>query len=112
VLQGIAQVVRRVVRGTDIVARYGGEEFVVVMPEAGEEVAMLRARELRVRIAELALSYAGQSLGKVTVSIGVAVSADASQSGDLLVREADGAMYEAKTRGRDQVAVRKVIAVS
>ena len=112
VLQGIAQVVRRVVRGTDIVARYGGEEFVVVMPEAGEEVAMLRARELRVRIAELSLSYAGQSLGKVTVSIGVAVSADASQSGDLLIREADGAMYEAKARGRDQVAVRKVIAVS
>lgn len=112
VLQGIAQVVRRVVRGSDIVARYGGEEFVVVMPEAGEEVAMLRARELRVRIAELALSYTGQALGKVTVSIGVAVSADASQSGDLLVREADGAMYEAKTRGRDQVAVRKVTTVS
>ncbi len=108
VLQGIAQVARRVVRGTDIVARHGGEEFVVVMPEAGEEVAMLRARELRVRIAELSISYQGQSLGKITVSIGVAVSADASHSGDTLVREADTAMYEAKTRGRDQVVVRRV----
>lgn len=108
VLQNLAQVVRRVVRGTDIVARYGGEEFVVVMPEAGEEVAMLRARELRVRIGELSLSYQGNPLGKVTVSIGVAVSIDASQSGDLLVREADAAMYEAKTRGRDQVVVRRL----
>lgn len=108
VLQNLAQVVRRVVRGTDIVARHGGEEFVVVMPEAGEEVAMLRARELRVRIAELSLSYQGNQLGKVTVSIGVAVSMDASQSGDLLVREADAAMYEAKTRGRDQVVVRRL----
>jgi diguanylate cyclase (GGDEF)-like protein len=108
VLQGIARVVRRVVRGTDIVARHGGEEFVVVMPEASEEVALLRARELRVRIAEMSVNYQGQSLGKITVSIGVAVSADASQSGELLVREADTAMYEAKTRGRDQVVVRKV----
>ena len=108
VLQNIAKVVRRVVRGTDIVARYGGEEFVVVMPEAGEEVALLRARELRVRIAEMALSYQGSSLGAITVSIGVAVSADASQSGEVLLREADAAMYEAKTRGRDQVMLRKV----
>ena len=112
VLQGIAQVVRRVVRGTDIVARYGGEEFVVVMPEASEEVALLRARELRVRIAEMSVNYQGQSLGAITVSIGVAVSADASQSGELMVREADTAMYEAKTGGRDQVVVRKVPAVS
>ena len=108
VLQGIAQVVRRVVRGTDIVARHGGEEFVVVMPEASEAVALLRARELRVRIAEMSVNYQGQSLGAVTISIGVAVSSDASQSGELLVREADAAMYEAKTRGRDQVVVRKV----
>lgn len=112
VLQGIAQVVRRVVRGTDIVARHGGEEFVVVMPEASEEVALLRARELRVRIAEMSVNYQGQSLGAVTISIGVAVSADASQSGELLVREADAAMYEAKTSGRDQVVVRKVPSAS
>jgi len=108
VLQVIAQVVRRVVRGTDIVARHGGEEFVVVMPEASEEVALLRARELRVRISELSVTYQGQSLGAITISIGVAVSADASQSGELLVREADAAMYEAKTGGRDRVVVRKV----
>ncbi len=108
VLQVIAQVVRRVVRGTDLVARHGGEEFVVVMPEASEEVALLRARELRVRISELSVTYQGQALGAITISIGVAVSADASQSGELLVREADAAMYEAKTRGRDQVAVRRV----
>ncbi|MEN9783161.1 MAG: hypothetical protein RJA24_504, partial [Pseudomonadota bacterium] len=112
VLQGIAQVVRRVVRGTDIVARHGGEEFVVVMPEASEAVALLRARELRVRIAEMSVNYQGQSLGAVTISIGVAVSADASQSGELLVREADAAMYEAKTSGRDQVVVRKVPSAS
>jgi diguanylate cyclase (GGDEF)-like protein len=108
VLQCIAKVVRRVVRGTDIVARYGGEEFIVVMPEASEEVALLRARELRARIAEMPLSYEGSSLGGITVSIGIGLSADASQSGDVLVREADAAMYEAKTRGRDQVVMRKV----
>lgn len=108
VLQGISQVVLRVVRGTDIVARHGGEEFVVVMPEAGEEVAQLRARELRARVADMHLSYQGQALGTVTVSVGVVVSGDASQSGDALVREADAAMYEAKTRGRDQIVLRRL----
>ena len=112
VLKCIAKVVRRVVRGTDIVARYGGEEFIVVMPEASEEVALLRARELRARIAEMPLSYEGASLGGITVSIGIGLSADASQSGDVLVREADAAMYEAKTRGRDQVVMRKVASKS
>ncbi len=108
VLQSLAQVVRRVVRGTDIVARHGGEEFVVVMPEAGEDVALLRARQLRSRVAEMNLSYRGNPLNGITISIGVAISADSSQSGDSLVREADAAMYEAKTRGRDQVVVRRV----
>jgi len=108
VLKYIAKVVRRVVRGTDIVPRYGGEEFIVVMPEASEEVALLRARELRARIAEMPLSYEGASLGGITVSIGIGLSADASQFGDVLVREADAAMYEAKARGRDQVVMRKV----
>lgn len=108
VLQNLAQVVRRVVRGTDVVARHGGEEFVVVMPEAGEEVALLRARQLRARVAEMQLAYQGQPLGPVTISVGVVVSADASQSGEIMVREADTAMYEAKTRGRDQVVLRRL----
>ncbi len=108
VLQNLAQVVRRVVRGTDIVARHGGEEFVVVMPEAGEEVALLRARQLRARVAEMQLTYQGQTLGTVTISVGVVVSADASQSGEIMVRETDTAMYEAKTRGRDQVVLRRL----
>jgi diguanylate cyclase (GGDEF)-like protein len=108
VLQSLAQVVRRVVRGTDIVARHGGEEFVVVMPEAGEEVALLRARQLRSRVAEMSLSHRGNPLNSITISIGIAISADSSQSGDSLVREADSAMYEAKTRGRDQVVVHRM----
>jgi diguanylate cyclase (GGDEF)-like protein len=108
VLQSLAQVVRRVVRGTDIVARHGGEEFVVVMPEAGEEVALLRARQLRSRVAEMSLSYRGNPLNSITISIGIAISPDSSQSGDSLVREADSAMYEAKARGRDQVVVHRM----
>lgn len=108
VLQSMAQVVRRVVRGTDIVARHGGEEFVVVMPEAGEEVALLRARQLRAKVAEMQLSYQGQPLGPITISVGVVVNPDASQSGETMVREADSAMYEAKTRGRDQVVLRRL----
>ncbi|MEY4598465.1 MAG: hypothetical protein RLZZ445_1262 [Pseudomonadota bacterium] len=108
VLQSMAQVVRRVVRATDIVARHGGEEFLVVMPEAGEEVALLRASQLRSRVAEMSLSYRGNPLNSITISIGIAISPDSSQSSDILVREADSAMYEAKNRGRDQVVVHRM----
>ena len=56
----------------------------------------------------MSLSYRGNPLNSITISIGIAISPDSSQSGDSLVREADSAMYEAKTRGRDQVVVHRM----
>jgi diguanylate cyclase (GGDEF)-like protein len=106
VLKNIASVTRRIVRGSDIVARYGGEEFVVVLPEAGEDIARARAEELRSGISALQLSFGGESLGMITVSVGVACSRDGSESAEQLVRTADHAMYEAKQGGRNQVVLK------
>lgn len=105
VLRNVAHAIRKVVRGSDIVARHGGEEFVIVLPEAGEDIALLRAEELRREISALRLSFGGEALGTITVSVGVVCSRNASHSAEDLVRAADHAMYEAKQGGRDRVVL-------
>jgi diguanylate cyclase (GGDEF)-like protein len=105
VLRNVAHAIRRVVRGSDIVARHGGEEFVIVLPEAGEDIALTRAEELRREISALRLTFGGEALDTITVSVGVVCSRDAGDSAEDLVRAADHAMYEAKQGGRDRVVL-------
>lgn len=112
VLRNIAHVTRKVVRGSDVVARYGGEEFVIVMPESGEEVAAARAAELCREVAALRLSYNGQELGVITVSVGVVCSHQNAESAEELVRLADLAMFEAKQSGRNRVVLKRLDAVA
>ncbi len=112
VLRNIAHVTRKVVRGSDVVARYGGEEFVIVMPESGEEVAAARAEELCREVAALRLSYNGQELGVITVSVGVVCSHQNTQSAEQLVRLADQAMYEAKQGGRNRIVLKRLDAAT
>jgi len=107
VLRNVASALRQVVRGSDIVARHGGEEFVIVLPESTREVALARAEELRAAVAALRLTYAGESLGTITVSVGVTVSEDQHESAEALVRAADNAMYEAKRAGRNRIVFGK-----
>lgn len=108
VLRNVSHAVRKVVRGSDLVARHGGEEFVIVLPDAGPDVAVARAEALRAEIALLRLSYGGQELGAVTVSIGVVCSPAAAETAEDLVRAADHAMYEAKQAGRNRVVLTRI----
>lgn len=103
VLRAVATVLREFFRAQDIVSRYGGEEFVVVMPGIGCPVAQERAEQLRCRIAELPIDYEGQLI-QVTMSIGVAWTADSTEPAAQLFKRADAAAYEAKRRGRNCVA--------
>ncbi len=106
VLKNVTYAIRTVVRGSDIVARHGGEEFVVVLPEATEDIALLRAEAMRMEIAGLKLTYGGESLGTITASFGVVVSRKLEETAEGLVRIADQAMYEAKQGGRNRVVVK------
>ena len=108
VLRNIAHVIRKVIRGSDIVARHGGEEFVIVMPEVNEDVAAARAEELRREIEALRLTFQGEELGVITVSIGVVCSPQSTDTAEDLVRSADHAMYEAKQGGRNRIVVKRL----
>ena len=98
VLAGVAAMIARSLRKSDVGARYGGEEFAVILPETNFAGAVVLSERLR---AAVQAGTFGPSL-KVTISIGVAATSDARRLGDL-IELADQALYRAKENGRNQV---------
>jgi two-component system, cell cycle response regulator len=104
VLRELSQRIARHVRTFDLFARYGGEEFVVVLPETDRRVAEGVAERLRMVVGETPFQVEGVDEGiAVTISIGLAVTADARETSDSLLRRADEALYAAKSAGRNRV---------
>jgi diguanylate cyclase (GGDEF)-like protein/PAS domain S-box-containing protein len=106
-LQAMARFLEQNTRSEDVVCRYGGDELVVIMPEVSLEDASHRAEELRGQATELLVDFNGQSLGPLTISLGVASFPEHGQTAETLLRAVDAALYEAKERGRNMVAVAK-----
>ena len=106
VLRGISEILQRSVRTVDMVARYGGEEFVVVLPETGEQGAVVFAERIRERVEEHRFDAQRSEGAKVTVSIGVSsFPAPHVETAEDLFARADAALYRAKERGRNKVCV-------
>ncbi|MEO7083033.1 MAG: GGDEF domain-containing protein [Gemmatimonadaceae bacterium] len=104
VLQQIVSIMMSTARDTDTVARSGGDEFVIVLPDTDWEGAVSFAERLRVRVAEERFGPPGSSI-EVTISIGVALARSRDQiSTDMLLAEADSALYKAKSGGRNRVS--------
>ena len=102
VLQAVADELRRVTRAGDLLGRFGGEEFAVVMPETNIEQARWACERLRKAIASRNMHFPDGTIGRVTISSGVALLAGA-EGCDHLISRADGALYQAKEDGRDRV---------
>lgn len=101
-LRVVAERIRMQVGHIDSVARFGGDEFAVLLDDlADEEDALAVAENIR-----NAVRVEGAVPGvSVTVSIGTAVSGAGHDHADGLLRDADMAMYRAKSGGRDRVVV-------
>ncbi len=109
VLREAAAFLLRSVRAEDIVCRFGGEEFIVILPVADLRVTQARAERIRSKLRELPVLHQGQSLGMVTVSVGVAELPQHGTSPKELIESADAAMYRAKKEGRDRVVVAEAV---
>jgi diguanylate cyclase (GGDEF)-like protein len=105
VLQSLADLFLKFFRTTDICCRYGGEEFAIILPESSSKDAVIRADVLRAEVKSLRLKYKKESLGPLSVSVGVAAFPEHGSTSDALLKIADQCLYESKVRGRDVVTV-------
>ncbi len=103
VLQGVADVLQRMVRASDSVFRFGGEEFVILMPRTAPEDAA-RVTD-RIRLALMECRWPRHPERLVTASFGIAVSEIGVLDARTVLACADKALYAAKEGGRNRVMV-------
>ena len=106
VLQEFASRCKSSVREADLVGRYGGEELIILLPETDRPTSMQVAERLRATIAAKPIAVFNKDIG-VTVSIGVAAEDENTHDLETLIARADQAMYIAKHKGRNRVAMSK-----
>lgn len=109
VLRLVSMTLINEVKGQDMAARYGGEEFAIILPGTNINAARAVAENLRksVEKKEVINRSTGDNLGQITVSLGVAQFYGGAETSEDLIRRADVALYSAKNKGRNQVAVAK-----
>lgn len=104
-LRAVAQTLKDgLKRGGDFCARYGGEEFVLVLPDTALPNAVKVAEEMRQAIAGLGMRHPCANDGIVTISMGVATDDSSNPDHEVLIQQADEALYRAKHLGRNRVA--------
>jgi diguanylate cyclase (GGDEF)-like protein len=106
VLVKTAQLLRGSVRAIDMSARFAGDEFCIVLPETELGDAARIAERLRKAICETEYTTEqGDVMGQVTISTGISAFSSSRQSPLSIMETADRALYQAKTRGRNCVAI-------
>jgi diguanylate cyclase (GGDEF)-like protein len=104
VLSQVGRLIRDNVRDLDVTARYGGEEFVTYLSGSDLSGAQVVAERVRRAIEGYEFRLGNQS-SRITISIGIATLPEYGRNLDALVAAADRALYAAKARGRNQVAL-------
>jgi diguanylate cyclase len=104
VLRLVAVTLKQNLKGRDVAARYGGEEFAVLLPRTVLADGVTVADHIRraVMSKELIRRSTGETLGRVTISLGVAAWRKGDTMATLLER-ADSCLYAAKHAGRNRV---------
>jgi len=104
-LRVVAQRLAGALRSVDVVARLGGDEFVVLCPGLGRGEAEEVAERLLAAVSASPISVGGRVVD-VTASVGLTIAARSDdRHAEGLLREADVAMYQAKTHGRNRFEV-------
>lgn len=101
VIQTLARIIRDTVRETDLAGRYGGEEFAVILTDADSDDAMLVAERIREYAQQTTVKHEDSEIS-FTVSLGLAPFATTYTHAMAWLEQADIALYEAKTQGRNR----------
>ena len=99
-------------RAGDLAARYGGEEFVLIAPDTDSNAALRIATLICHELEQLALPHEMSLYQHVTVSIGVATFFPIQQqdnSPEMLLKQADEALYQAKEQGRNRAVAASMV---
>ncbi|HXD11462.1 MAG TPA: GGDEF domain-containing protein [Anaerolineales bacterium] len=104
VLRSLAGKLRQHIRHPDTIGRYGGEEFLIVLPHSTIKAATEQAQRLCEQVRALPITVGDQTLS-MTISIGVAQYKIHKEDWQTFLTRADGALYQAKNKGRDQWVV-------
>jgi diguanylate cyclase (GGDEF)-like protein len=106
VLIKTANLLRASVRAIDMATRFAGDEFCVVLPETGIFDAAQIAERLRREVSQAEYrSEQDELMGRVSISVGVSSFSPSRQSSHAIIESADRALYQAKTCGRNCVAI-------
>src|SRR3954449_1571527 len=105
VLRGVAQTIKANIRESDAVGRYGGEEVMLLLTETDVEEGSLLTEKLRLLVSRQRFAVAVDTEVAITISIGIAGGSGGTLRTDTLVRDADAAMYSAKSLGRNQTYI-------
>jgi diguanylate cyclase (GGDEF)-like protein len=105
VIRDLVDRVRKNIRTIDVFARYGGEEFALILPETDRVGAEVLAQRIQSAITAKPFEYASNTIF-YTVSMGITVHKSGRQTKkDLLIDQADAAMYAAKRGGKNRISV-------
>ncbi len=105
VLKALSQICQEALRQADIAGRLGGEEFAIILPEADSHMALEVAERLREVVYTTKMNRPNGLPINFTVSIGVTSLDNKNLDIDMLLNQADKALYEAKRTGRNKVCV-------
>ncbi len=105
VLRFIASIMKKQIRGSDMVARFGGEEFGIILPNTSLENGIAAADNLLRAISrkQLTTGKDGKVIGNITLSIGVGQLLS-GETMENFVDRVDAKMYHAKKQGKNCVA--------
>jgi two-component system cell cycle response regulator len=103
VLRAFAGLVSQMVRREDQVARFGGDEFFLMFPHVGADEAAQAVERIRAALEEFELPLPDGGTLSVTATFGLAELSEANGTAQDLFEAADRALYQGKTRGRNQL---------
>lgn len=103
VLRLVASILSKNIKGRDVAVRYGGEEFALILPMTDLEDGGRLCNQIREAVAGKVLRnrQTGEALGRLTVSVGVAVY-EQGESLEQFFKRADDNLYSAKKAGRNR----------